>query len=121
MWKKTYPQCESELSHFSDPNAQNEAAAISVLGGSLSDPVDMPGLAHYLEHCVFLGSENYPGENDFAKFLKENSGSHNAATSHSATTYFFDVRIGAVTEGVTRMIDFIGKLRISHVFRKLFF
>lgn len=72
----------------------------------------MPGLAHYLEHCVFLGSENYPGENDFAKFLKENSGSHNAATSHSATTYFFDVRIGAVTEGVTRMIDFIGKLGI---------
>ena len=54
----------------SDPNAQNEAAALSVLGGSLSDPADMPGLAHYLEHCVFLGSDNYPDENGFAKFLK---------------------------------------------------
>ena len=43
---------------------------MSVLGGSLSDPKDMPGLAHYLEHCVFLGSENFRDENGFARFLK---------------------------------------------------
>ena len=67
----------------SDPNAQNEAAALSVLGGSLSDPADMPGLAHYLEHCVFLGSENYPAENGWAKFLKLR-----ALTSYSFFAYF---------------------------------
>ena len=31
------------IKSLSDPFAQNEAAAVSVLGGSLSDPKDMPG------------------------------------------------------------------------------
>ena len=38
-----YSHCVVEY-NFSDPNASNEGAAISVLGGSLSDPTDMPGL-----------------------------------------------------------------------------
>ena len=40
-----------------DISAMNEAVSLSVLGGSLSDPRDMQGLAHYLEHSVFLGSK----------------------------------------------------------------
>ena len=58
------------LVKFSDPSAQKDAIAISVLGGSLSDPVDMPGLAHYLEHSVFLGSQKFPQENGYSRFLK---------------------------------------------------
>ena len=53
--------------------------------------------------------------------FQENSGSHNAATSHSATTYFFDIRIGAVLEGVQRMTDFIAKplLRPNAIVREI--
>lgn len=46
------------------------AAALSIGVGSFSDPPDIPGLAHFLEHMVFMGSEKYPQENDFDSFIK---------------------------------------------------
>lgn len=46
------------------------AAALCVNIGSFSDPPDLPGLAHFLEHMVFMGSKKYPIENAFDEFLK---------------------------------------------------
>ncbi len=40
--------------------------AIAVRAGSKSDPADATGLAHYLEHMLFKGSDNF-GTTDFAK------------------------------------------------------
>ena len=36
---------------------------MSIGVGSFSDPDDIPGLAHFLEHMVFMGSEKFPEEN----------------------------------------------------------
>lgn len=33
----------------------------------MHDPDDLPGLAHFLEHMLFLGTEKYPNENDFSQ------------------------------------------------------
>lgn len=41
----------------SDPNATKAAAAMSVDVGAASDPVHLPGLAHFLEHMLFLGEQ----------------------------------------------------------------
>lgn len=38
--------------------------------GSYSDPKNIPGLAHFLEHMVFMGSEKFSEENDFDSFIK---------------------------------------------------
>ena len=46
------------------------AAALCVSVGSFSDPSDLPGLAHFLEHMVFMGSEKYPQENALDEFVK---------------------------------------------------
>lgn len=35
------------------------ACGLSVGVGSFSDPPEIPGLAHFLEHMVFMGSEKY--------------------------------------------------------------
>lgn len=48
------------------------AASLCVKVGSFSDPPDIPGLAHFLEHMVFMGSKNFPEENAFDDFLKVN-------------------------------------------------
>lgn len=46
------------------------AAALCVNVGSFSDPGDLPGLAHFLEHMVFMGSKKFPEENAFDEYLK---------------------------------------------------
>ena len=45
---------------ISDPEAERSAASLSVGMGSLSDPKKRPGMAHFLEHMLFLGTEKYP-------------------------------------------------------------
>jgi len=39
-----------------DPKTDKSSAAMDVHVGHLSDPKEFPGLAHALEHCLFLGS-----------------------------------------------------------------
>ena len=41
----------------SDPETQKSAASLSVGVGLLSDPMEQQGMAHYLEHMLFLGTE----------------------------------------------------------------
>ena len=45
-----------------DPESKMFAAAAVVDTGAGADPRHMPGVAHFVEHCLFLGSEKYPGK-----------------------------------------------------------
>ena len=42
---------------------------LQVRVGSLSDPKDLPGLAHFLEHMLFYSNEKYPEEDAYSKFI----------------------------------------------------
>ena len=53
----------------SDPDVHRSAAALSVGVGHLHDPEEKQGLAHYLEHMLFLGTKKYPEVGSFKKFL----------------------------------------------------
>lgn len=46
------------------------AAGLCIGTGSFHDPPEVPGLAHFLEHMVFMGSEKFPTENDFDSFIQ---------------------------------------------------
>jgi len=46
------------------------AVGLCVGVGSFSDPWPIQGMAHFLEHMVFMGSEKYPKENDFEAFIR---------------------------------------------------
>lgn len=76
---------------ISDPDADKAAASLSVAVGSGSDPKDREGLAHFLEHMLFLGTEKYPNAGDYQRFINEHGGSHNAYTAFTETNYYFDV------------------------------
>ncbi|POM73625.1 Nardilysin-like protein [Phytophthora palmivora] len=67
------------------------AACLTVDVGSLADPEGLPGLAHYLEHMIFMGSEKYPEEDAFEDFLSSHGGSSNGATECESTRFVFDV------------------------------
>lgn len=44
---------------ISDPETEKSAAALNVDVGSLEDPVDRMGLAHFCEHMLFMGTTKY--------------------------------------------------------------
>jgi hypothetical protein len=72
----------------SDPAARTAAAALDVAVGSLADPelAPGPGLAHFCEHMLFLGSERWPREDEYNSFLALHGGSANAYTSPERDT-----------------------------------
>ncbi|XP_028845325.1 insulin-degrading enzyme isoform X2 [Denticeps clupeoides] len=76
---------------ISDPTTDKSSAALDVHMGSLSDPPNISGLAHFCEHMLFLGTKKYPKENEYSQFLSEHAGSSNAFTSGEHTNYYFDV------------------------------
>jgi len=75
----------------SDAQADKAAASMNVAVGSGDDPDDRAGLAHFLEHMLFLGTEKYPDAGEYQQFIRSHGGSHNAFTAFQDTNYFFDV------------------------------
>lgn len=75
----------------SNPRADKAAASLDVLVGSGDDPRERPGLAHFTEHMLFLGTEAYPDPGEYHAFISDHGGSHNAYTAFQDTNYFFDV------------------------------
>ncbi|CAA6669259.1 unnamed protein product [Spirodela intermedia] len=67
------------------------AAAMCVGMGSFSDPHKAQGLAHFLEHMLFMGSSEYPDENEYDSYLSKHGGSSNAYTELEYTCYHFEV------------------------------
>ena len=93
----------------SDLSTNEAAAAMDVHVGALSDPVNVPGLAHFNEHMLFLGTKQYPEENSFEAFLSNNGGSSNAYTDAEDTVYYFDMEVetgSKLFEGLRRFGSF---------------
>ncbi|OBT15873.1 peptidase M16 [Vibrio sp. UCD-FRSSP16_10] len=74
-----------------DPKAQRSAASLAVRVGHFDDPSDREGLAHYLEHMLFLGTKAYPKVGEFQTFISQHGGSNNAWTGTEHTCFFFDI------------------------------
>ncbi|KAK2169696.1 hypothetical protein NP493_1179g00008 [Ridgeia piscesae] len=85
------------------------AAALCIGVGSFCDPPDIPGLAHFLEHMVFMGSEKYPDENDFDAYVKQFGGNSNAYTECESTVFYFDIQQKNFREALDRFANFFIK------------
>ncbi|WP_213192788.1 pitrilysin [Klebsiella aerogenes] len=91
----------------SDPQAVKSLSALVVPVGSLQDPADHQGLAHYLEHMTLMGSQKYPQPDSLAEFLKMHGGSHNASTAPYRTAFYLEVENDALNGAVDRLADAI--------------
>lgn len=90
----------------SDPSLENSAASLAVGVGSAHDPEDQLGLAHYLEHMLFLGTEKYPEPDGFMKYTQANDGMTNAFTAYDKTNYLFQINAGKFDEALDRFSDY---------------
>lgn len=91
----------------SDPQAVKSLSALVVPVGSLQDPVEHQGLAHFLEHMTLMGSKKYPQPDSLAEFLKMHGGSHNASTAPYRTAFYLEVENDALNGAVDRLADAI--------------
>ena len=89
-----------------DPQQDVSAASLSVSVGSLDDPPSRPGLAHFLEHMLFLGTRRYPAPDAYNSFMAQHGGQHNAYTASDHTNYFFEVPPAAFGEALARFGQF---------------
>ena len=55
--------------------------------GSAEEPAGKSGIAHFLEHLMFKGTEKVPG-GEFSHIVARNGGKGNAFTSYDYTAYF---------------------------------
>ena len=76
---------------ISNPDATKSAAAMNVAVGSYDDPDDTPGLAHFLEHMLFMGTEDNPDEDCYEKYLDQHGGDYNAYTDDLNTVFYFSI------------------------------
>ncbi|MFB9866549.1 insulinase family protein [Vreelandella sulfidaeris] len=90
----------------SDAEADKAAASMNVRVGSAQDPDDLQGLAHFLEHMLFLGTEPYPESDAYQRYISNNAGSHNAFTAQQDTNYFFDIEPEALPGALDRFSEF---------------
>lgn len=99
-----------------DVRASKAAAALALPVGNLDEPDSQPGLAHYLEHMLFLGSESYPGHDEYQAFMARNGGQTNAATGYTSTVYMMEVDPGAFPEALRRMADTLARPLLDPVY-----
>ncbi len=90
----------------SDPSTDKSAASLRVSAGSADDPADRQGLAHFLEHMLFLGTARYPDSAEYQEFINAHGGSHNAYTAMDHTNYFFDIEPDSLEPALDRFAQF---------------
>ncbi|KMT65136.1 insulinase family protein [Catenovulum maritimum] len=115
---KTSPLDEQAYHHYKLDNGLNviliespacskSAVSMSIAAGNYNDPDDCLGIAHFLEHMLFLGTEKFHSkEDDFAQFVEKRAGHTNAWTSLEQTNFYFDIHNNFITEAVERFSQF---------------
>lgn len=99
-----------------NPESNKSAAALAVNVGHFDDPVHRQGLAHFLEHMLFLGTENFPDGSEYQKFINEHGGSNNAWTATEHTCFFFDIGYQHFSDAIERFGEFFTRPLLSEEF-----
>ncbi len=91
---------------ISDPETDKAAAALDLYVGSYQNPQKRQGLAHFLEHMLFLGTKQFPKADAYQTFISEHGGRHNASTGLEHTNYFFDINAEYLADALDRFAPF---------------
>ncbi len=106
--KKKFYELENGLKVLlvSTSNIKKSMVSLSVKVGSASDPVGQEGMAHFLEHMLFLGTKKYPQVGDYQEFFTSHQGSFNAYTATENTNYHFEIPHEHLVAAIDRFSQF---------------
>ncbi len=97
---------------INDKESKTTAMSCIVEVGASADPREMSGLAHFCEHMCFLGSEKYPGENEYKRYLASHGGRSNASTSMHVTNYKFEI----IADHAEKAVDIFSNFFVAPLF-----
>jgi coenzyme PQQ biosynthesis probable peptidase PqqF len=83
------------------------AACVRIAAGSHDEPRAYPGLAHFLEHLLFLGGQHFTGEQRLMPFVQGCGGQLNASTHARFTDFFFEVPSEHFVAALERLADML--------------
>ncbi|MDN3557774.1 insulinase family protein [Halomonas maura] len=92
------------------PGAQRVRLALGVGAGYLDEPDRYPGLAHLLEHALFLGPGDAPS---FADWVAAEGGSYNARTDDRVTDFHLTLPPEALAAGLSRLVTLVAEPRFT--------
>lgn len=95
------------------PGLKRSAAALRVAAGSHDVPLEWPGLAHFLEHLLFLGTERFPASQALMAYVQSHGGQVNASTRERTTDFFFELPTAAFSAGLERLSDMLARPRMN--------
>ncbi|MBC8019789.1 MAG: insulinase family protein [Methyloceanibacter sp.] len=80
--------------------------------GAADEPPGSSGIAHFLEHLMFKGTDLIP-TGQFSKIIAKNGGEDNAFTNHDVTAYFQRVAKDRLPKVMEMEADRMASLRLS--------
>lgn len=95
------------------PGLKRSAAALRVAAGSHDVPLAWPGLAHFLEHLLFLGTERFPAQQGLMAYVQGHGGQVNASTRERTTDFFFELPPASFSGGLERLSDMLAHPRMN--------
>ncbi len=99
-----------------DAHSEKSAASLTVNCGHFDDPFERQGMAHFLEHMVFLGTQNNPEPASFPQFISQHGGSHNAWTATEFTSYFFDINNADFNTALSHFSEFFSQPLLAEAY-----
>ncbi|WP_426218170.1 pyrroloquinoline quinone biosynthesis protein PqqF [Pseudomonas sp. DWRC2-2] len=95
------------------PRLKRCAAVLRVAAGSHDVPLAWPGLAHFLEHLLFLGTERFPTNEGLMAYVQRHGGQINASTRERTTEFFFELPVALFAGGLERLADMLSHPRLA--------
>ncbi|WP_339531995.1 pyrroloquinoline quinone biosynthesis protein PqqF [Pseudomonas mucidolens] len=95
------------------PRLKRCAAVLRVAAGSHDVPLAWPGLAHFLEHLLFLGTERFATSQGLMAYVQRHGGQVNASTRERTTDFFFEVPTASFSAALERLGDMLTHPRLA--------
>ncbi len=94
------------LIHHPMPTTPVVVADVWVNAGARAEPDDWTGMAHFLEHMIFKGTDTLlPGQFDYA--IENQGGTSNAATSHDYAHFYMTVAADHLSDTLPYLADLV--------------
>ena len=117
-WKQRQLSNGVTISHIPWPHDQRFYLCAVIKVGSRNDDPMLMGMAHFLEHMMFRGSENHPSFLQLADAFEWLGGEWNAATSQDHTEYSFSSTIATAPRAIQLFSEFFRSPKLCDIDRE---